>query len=106
MSVSTRITCKPKVSIRAQLRNCTGIVHLEFEHSESRYNEGFTVNITSAWFNLVLLPDEVCAAIGGVKKGSLNLLSTPVGNELLSLVQKGVYKMNLMLDAITEESKG
>lgn len=100
MSVSTRITCNPKVSIRAQLRNCTGVVHLEFEHSDSRYNPGFTVLIKSPWFNMALLPEEVESACRGIKTGSLSLLSSSLGDEFLPLIQKGVANISKMLEAI------
>lgn len=105
MSVSSFVMCKPTVTIRAQMKHCSGVTYLEFNHSESRYNPGFTVEIKSPWFNMALLPDEVESACRGIKTGSLSLLSSDLGDEFLPLIQKGVYKMNLMLGAITKESK-
>lgn len=100
MSVSSFVMCKPTVTIRAQMKHCSGVTHLEFGHSESRYNPGFTVSIKSTWFTMTLLPEEVESACRGIKTGSLSLLSSRLGDEFLPLIQKGVANIRKMLEAV------
>lgn len=100
MSVSSFVMCKPAVTIRAQMKHCSGVTYLEFNHSESRYNPGFTVEIKSPWFNMTLLPEEVESACRGIKTGSLSLLSSSLGDEFLPLIQKGVANVRKMMEAV------
>ncbi|WJJ57394.1 hypothetical protein [Escherichia phage 4E8] len=100
MFVSSFVMCKPTVTIRAQIKHCPGVTYLEFDHSESRYNPGFTVEIKSPWFNMTLFPEEVESACRGIKTGSLSLLPSNLGDEFLPLIQKGVDNVRKMMEAV------
>lgn len=99
MTISSSTHCNPNVTIRAQMSKMPGVTYLDFTHSNSRYDPGFTVTIKSGWFNMTLMPDEVNSAMSGIKNGGLKLLHPALADELMPLIRKGVAGVKMMLEA-------